>query len=307
MDGADVFREPRRFAGSLLGDVVVFDLDLVSYAVPAGRQCGQCCASGARERVENGVARERKHFDEPFREAHGKRGRVSLPRAFAANIGPCRTHPPLHFLLGEHRKRPLHGSGRAVVAALAEEKNVFDIILHDGTRLIRLAVKSRPVALGLGGTVCNFLPEDRSQAIEAELPAAHLDVGVERHDEMATILLAGNAHVSDDAANPATGGEHACALGPNFVELAQKRFVVMNLSKLVRSWFIVFQGPVGRRGNNKVDAPRFDPREIPRVAEAEVMGGSVKRCRPGEISENAVCAKHFLDRSGRIVSKGKFA
>ena len=163
------------------------------------------------------------------------------------------------------------------------------------------------VALGLGGSVRNFLPENRGQAIQAEFPAAHLDVGMEGHDEMAAVLLAGNAHVSDNTTNPATRREHARALGPNLVELAKKLFVVLDLAELVCSRLVIFQGPIWRRGDNKVDAPRFDPRKIPGVAEPELMRGPVEGCRPREVSENTVCAKHFLDRSGRIVGKWKAA
>ncbi len=64
----------------------------------------------------------------------------------AFDIRPKGKKPRLHFFLREHRQRFLNGTDRAITAALAEEKNVFDIVLNHGTGLVRFSIESRTIA-----------------------------------------------------------------------------------------------------------------------------------------------------------------
>jgi|GEM_PF-6831965 len=51
-------------------------------------------------------------------------------------------------------------------------------------------------------------------------------------------LSSRDANITDDAADPSAGGQHACALAPDLIELVEKRVVVFDLAKLALILFV---------------------------------------------------------------------
>jgi len=81
---------------------------------------------------------------------------------------------------------------------------------------------------------------------------------MERHHAVAA-LSAWNANVTDDAANSSTGSQHSCTLAPDFIELVEEGIVILDLAELALIFFIFFQRPIGRRGDDKMHAPVWNP------------------------------------------------
>src|SRR5205814_3135733 len=83
-----------------------------------------------------------------------------------------------------------------------------------------------------------------------------------------------------DAANSSAGRQHSCALAPDSIELVEKGIVIVDLAKLALILLVFFQRPIGRRGDDKMNASIRNPREIARVAEAQTMFSLIKRLGP---------------------------
>src|SRR6266446_310646 len=117
---------------------------------------------------------------------------------------------------------------------------------------------------------------------------------------MAT-LFARNANVTHDATNPSTWSQHSCALAPDFINFSEKCVVILDFAKLALILFVFFQRPIGRRGDDKMNASIRDPREIARIAEAQTMLGSVKRRGPWMRPVILVKRQQLVDRAPFIV------
>ena len=63
----------------------------------------------------------------------------------------------------------------AIPAWLALHQDVFDIVLDDGIRLVRLSQKRSAISGHFVDGIRNFVPNDRREIIEAEVPAMLLD------------------------------------------------------------------------------------------------------------------------------------
>jgi hypothetical protein len=81
-------------------------------------------------------------------------------------------------------------------------------------------------ALSFSHPVCDLVPQDRRQAIQAKRPRTRLNVGVKWHDPVATITLARNAHVPYHTADAATLNQNSLAMPPNLIELAKEFFIL---------------------------------------------------------------------------------
>lgn len=85
------------------------------------------------------------------------------------------------------------------------------------------------------------------------------------------VLPPREAAVADDADEPAAGDEDAEAVRPDAIELGEETLVVGDVSQLAGAVPVLFECPVRGRCENEMDAFRRDRRDLPRVAEDEVM------------------------------------
>ena len=192
----------------------------------------------------------------------------------------------LHFLFCEHRERFLQGLDRTVMAALPQHKDIFRIVFNDCARLIRLSIETGSVSLGLHRAVCDFLPKDRREAIQAEASCADLNIGMQRHYVMPASALPGDTDIAYYAADSSARREDTGALLPDFVEFGQEMFVVFDVSELRPvSGGIFFQGPIRRGRDDEVHRRIGNPGKVPRIAEPQTVAGLIERGRPWDGSE----------------------
>jgi hypothetical protein len=116
---------------------------------------------------------------------------------------------------------------------------MLNFISDNRSRLERLAVEACAVALCLVNSISNFVPEDRSEAVQPHFPRSNLNVCAKRHYIVAAALLAREADVANHAANSSSRDQKSQALTPNLIELIQKLVVILNFSKLTIG-FVVF-------------------------------------------------------------------
>src|ERR1700693_6660709 len=76
---------------------------------------------------------------------------------------------------------------------------------------------------------------------------------------------------------------------------------MLDFAKLALILFVLFERQIGRRGNNKMNASIWNPREIACIAEAQTMFGSVKRRGPWMRPVIFVKRQQFVDRAPFIV------
>src|SRR5580704_7708602 len=119
----------------------------------------------------------------------------------SSNVSPDRTEPSLHLFPRQHRERFLKRRRSPVLPAFSKEQNVLDIVLDDSSGLVGLPIEARAVPFGFHGTVRDLVPKNRLEAIEAELPGADLDIGVERYQIVAPAAFSRNTNIADHAAN----------------------------------------------------------------------------------------------------------
>src|SRR2546421_2413979 len=110
-------------------------------------------------------------------------------------------------------------------------------------------------------------------------------------------LPAWNANIAHNAANPSAGREDSCAFAPDFVEFIEERVVICDLAKLIFVFFVFFQRPIRRRGDDEMDASIRNPREIACVAEPETMFSAVERCWPRMRTIIRVECEQLVDRT----------
>ena len=162
------------------------------------------------------------------------------------HVCPNGSLPQAHLIPCEHGQRLLDHRSGAVLATLPEKQNVLDVVLDDRARLVRLTVESRAVAFGLHHTVGDLVPENRREAVQANPPRPHLDIGVQGHYPVPPVKPARNANVADNAADPATSHQYAGTFLPDLVEFIKEVFIVRNVPHLPGVLRILLQSPVGR-------------------------------------------------------------
>jgi len=122
--------------------------------------------------------------------------------------------------------------------------------------------------LGIG----DFVPDDGSQIVEADLPAALLDRGMQRDNGMPTLVLpSGEAYVPDHHNKSSPRNEAAIALFPDRVQFGEKPGVIRFMPKLALSVRISFENPIRRRGEDEVQAFLRRKGIRNRVPQVEVM------------------------------------
>src|SRR5206468_8352253 len=105
------------------------------------------------------------------------------------------------------------------LSALSQKQYVLDVVFDDGSRLIRLSVKTSAVALSFSSTIGNFVPENGSQTVETHLTASSLDIGMQWQDVVSTLLLSRDTNVSNHATDTTAWDKHASAFTPYLIEL----------------------------------------------------------------------------------------
>src|SRR5205807_4862365 len=155
----------------------------------------------------------------------------------------------LHFFFCEHRQCFLNRTDRTIASALPEEKNIFDVVLNDGARLIRLTIESCTVAFRFGHSIGDFVPKNRSQTVQVEGASANLNVRVKGHDVVPPTLFARNANVSNHAANSPTGNKYAPAFNPYLVQFIEKMLITLDVSHLSGDGVVILERPI-RRGSH---------------------------------------------------------
>jgi hypothetical protein len=103
----------------------------------------------------------------------------------------------------------------------------------------------------------------------------------------ARIFSAGQAHVSDHANQPTSGHQCVVAAAPNFVERFEKRFVVLDVTKLAVSPFVFLQRPVGWRCHDEVDGVGLKEVQVPRIRIAKCV------CRGNALNRAFNCRGAF--------------
>src|SRR5260221_9102132 len=92
---------------------------------------------------------------------------------------------------------------------------------------------------------------------------------VERNDGMSPGILAPReADVTHDADQPSTRHERAETMRPYLVELGQELVVALDVPHLPVRLAVFLEGPIGRRGQDQVEAIRLQVRHVAGVADA---------------------------------------
>jgi len=73
------------------------------------------------------------------------------------------------------------------------------------------------------------------------------------------------ANVSNNTHEPPTGNKDSKGVSPNLVQLIMESFVVGNESELTFVRGILFQGPIRRRSENKMDRLSSNPVQFARI------------------------------------------
>ena len=135
----------------------------------------------------------------------------------------------------------------------------LEIVLYDGTGLVRLSVKARAITTRFRHAIRDFVPNYRRETIQAKASAPNLNVGVQRHHAMAPIPLTRNANVSDNTTNAPTFDENPHALPPYPVQFLQKQFIFNNFAKLTTTFLVFLKCPIRRRGHHQVNGIILNP------------------------------------------------
>ena len=111
--------------------------------------------------------------------------------------------------------------------------------------------------------------------------------------------------VTDNAADPATSHQYACAFLPDLVEFVEELVVVLNVPHLPGVPRILLQSPIRRRGDHQVNRCVGNPGEVAGVASMEAMQGLVVRRGPRVPTEVGVGREKSLHSLRRVVFGGE--
>jgi hypothetical protein len=244
------------------------DLDADTVAA-ASRRCN-AGAPGAKEGIENRIARKAEHADEPFSKLDGVRSRM-VPGWRSGQVVPHEAKPFLVILLWDyahdarcHRRAP-------IPTRLALHQNILDVVLDDGIGFVRLAQEAGTV-LNFISCVGNLVPKDSLKVVETELAAMLLNWGMQRHDGVAALVLpARKAYIPYHDDEPATRNKSTVTVRPDTVEFGKKILVFWNVAKLAFCLPVIFKRPVRRGTGNEMYALRAEKTHVPRVPGINLM------------------------------------
>ena len=105
-----------------------------------------------------------------------------------------------------------------------------DVILDDSIGFVGLAKEPGTVPGCLEHSVGYLVPDDRGKVVIPDLPAVFLNGRMKGDNRVTAVVLAsGQAHVTDNTDQPATGDQHPITMLPNLVEFTKKFLVVCNV------------------------------------------------------------------------------
>ncbi len=100
---------------------------------------------------------------------------------FSHQSVPDLLEPLLVFFLSESGCVPLLICRLTIPPRFAKHQDELYVIFNNGIGLVGLAEKARPVfdlVIGIG----DFVPKNRTEVVEANLPGPNHDIGVHRHN-----------------------------------------------------------------------------------------------------------------------------
>src|SRR6185437_13190684 len=100
----------------------------------------------------------------------------------------------------------------------------------------------------------DFVPDNRCKIVESDRTTSFLNGCMKRNDCVTAIVLPPRqTDVSHHANHAASGNEGIEAMPPDRIQLIQKAFVVLDVTKLYVDAVIFFQCPVRRRRYNEMN------------------------------------------------------
>jgi hypothetical protein len=121
-----------------------------------------------------------------------------------------------------------------------QHQDVFHVVFENCVRLVRLSQEGRPV---LHFVICvgDFMPENRRQGIESNLPGANADISMQRHNHVTAVVPAASyANVPDDASDTPSRYKDSKTVFPHLPEFVMELLVIFNgaeLTLMVRVFF----------------------------------------------------------------------
>src|SRR5579863_9340819 len=99
---------------------------------------------------------------------------------------PDLLEPCCVFFLRESRLGSLRFCWLAISAWLTQHQDELDIVLYDCIGFVWLSQKAGPI-LNFVTCVRDFVPEDRSEIVEAKTTGANDNIGMQRHHHVAAM------------------------------------------------------------------------------------------------------------------------
>ncbi len=161
------------------------------------------------------------------------------------------------LLSGDHAQDPCGQRRAAIPPWFSFHQNEFDVVLDDAIRFIGRSQKASPIPASLIHRIRYLVPDDRRQIVESQPPAPLLNRCMQRHDEMFALVFASRkANVANHADQTTSWNQRMKASRPDFIQLVKESVISIDMAQLPFAGIVVFQIPVGRGRNNKMDGIR---------------------------------------------------
>ena len=166
-------------------------------------------------------------------------------RGSAGDI-PNLLKPAVELLFADPALVSLRGGRLPIAPRLPLHENEFHIVLDDGIGLVGFSEELGTVGDLIRG-IGDLVPDDRIQIVKANSPTDDANVSMKRKNKMAPEGAPGDTNIPDNANQTSTGNQDSVDVSPDLLQLEQERFVVLNVSGLIRILVVPFEIPVGRR------------------------------------------------------------
>ncbi len=159
--------------------------------------------------------------------------------------------PPVEILFPDSARVSLPLGRLPVSSRFSLHEDKLHVVLDDGVWLIRFAQELRSVGDLVRG-VGNFVPNDRVQVVKADTPADDANVSVKGKDKVASKVTPGDADIAHNAHETSSGNKESVNMTPDFLQLEQESFVVLDVAQLIRVFVIALEIPIRRRSDHEV-------------------------------------------------------
>jgi hypothetical protein len=154
--------------------------------------------------------------------------------------------PLIEFAFGDFAEPPLFQRRFPVCPGLSLHEDEFDIALYNGVRLVGFTQKLG-ASLDFIIRVGDLVPNNGVKVVEADFATSDADIRMQGHDDMPSVLFAGQTDIPYDADQPAAGDQDPEGFLPYFVDLQQENFIIVEMAELLRMDIVSFEIPIGRR------------------------------------------------------------